>query len=195
MSETEQRNNSKEEDTASPQKGGKKKSDDNMTPLEMVKVIVIALILAVVIKTFVFGTFWIPSESMVPTVNVNDKIITTNFSYWTNGPQRGDIVVFKYPKDTKKTYVKRCIGCPGEVIEFKDSKLYVDGNLVEEPYLPTGLEFSDYGPVLVPEGCYFMCGDNRNRSADSRVWGYVEKKLIIGKAQLVYWPFSAWKKL
>lgn len=176
-------------------RGKKKPDNDNMTPLEMVKVVVTALVLAILIKTFVVGNFWIPSESMVPTIQVNDKIIVTNFSYWFDGPQRGDVVVFKYPLNTKKDYVKRCIGLPGETIEFKDSKLYVNGEMVPEPYLPEGLTFQDFGPILVPDGEYFMCGDNRNHSADSRMWGFVPKKLLIGKAQFIYWPFSDWSTL
>ena len=95
----------------------------------------------------------------------------------------------------KKDYIKRCIGEPGDIIEFRDSKLYVNGVLTEEPYLPEGLTFADYGPVVVPEGSYFMCGDNRNHSSDSRMWGFVEKKYIIGKAQLIYWPFARWNTL
>ena len=134
---------------------------------EIVEVVAIALALAFLIKTFVVGNYWIPSESMLPTIEVNDKVVVTNFSYWLDGPERGDVVVFHYPLDPKKDYIKRCIGEPGEVIEFKDSKLYVNGTLVEEPYLPTGLEFDDFGPVMVPEGSYFMCGDNRNHSSDS----------------------------
>lgn len=162
---------------------------------EIAEVVVVALVLAFLIKTFIVGNFWIPSESMVPTIEVNDKVIVTNFSYWFEPPQRGDVIVFKYPLDKKKDYIKRCIGLPGETIEFKDSKLYVNGELVEEPYLPEGLEFEDYGPIEVPAGQYFMCGDNRNHSADSRVWGFLDHKLIIGKAQVVYWPFDRWKTL
>lgn len=169
--------------------------DDKMTPMELVKVVVTALVLAILIKTFVVGNFWIPSESMLPTIQVNDKIVVTNFSYWFDGPQRGDVVVFKYPLNTKKDYVKRCIGLPGETIEFRDSKLYVNGKLTPEPYLPEGLTFRDFGPIEVPEGNYFMCGDNRNNSSDSRVWGFVPKKLLIGKAQFIYWPFSDWSTL
>jgi signal peptidase I len=162
---------------------------------EIVEVVGIALVLAFLIKTFVVGNYWIPSESMLPTIEVNDKVVVTNFSYWLDGPERGDVVVFHYPLDPKKDYIKRCIGEPGEVIEFKDSKLYVNGTLVEEPYLPVGLEFDDFGPVMVPEGSYFMCGDNRNHSSDSRSWGFVEKKHIIGKAQFIYWPFDRWVTL
>ena len=162
---------------------------------ETVEIVVVALVLAAVIKTFVVGNYWIPSESMLPTIEVNDKVVVTNFSYWFDGPKRGDVVVFKYPRDTKKDYIKRCIGEPGDIIEFKDSKLYVNGVLTEEPYLPEGLQFDDYGPIAVPEGQYFMCGDNRNHSSDSRSWGFVEKKLIIGKAQVIYWPFDRWGTL
>lgn len=180
-----------EENMSRRSKNKKKKSSLR----EMVEVIVTALVLAFLIKTFVVGNFWIPSESMVPTIEVNDKVIVTNFSYWFEGPERGDVIVFRYPLDTKKDYIKRCIGLPGETIEFRDSKLYVDGQMVEEPYLPEGLVFEDYGPIEVPEGQYFMCGDNRNHSSDSRVWGFVEKRFIIGKAQVIYWPFDRWSTL
>lgn len=173
-----------------PSRRDKNKKKEKSSLREMVEVVVIAFALAFLIKTFVVGNFWIPSESMLPTIEVNDKVVVTNFSYWFEGPQRGDVVVFKYPLDTKKDYIKRCIGVPGETIEFRDSKLYVNGELVEEPYLPEGLTFEDYGPVVVPEGQYFMCGDNRNNSADSRAWGFLDEKLIIGKAQFIYWPFD-----
>lgn len=171
-----------------PNKAKKKKEKSWLR--EFLEVVVVSLVLAMLIKTFIVGNFWIPSQSMVPTIEINDKVIVTVFSYWFDGPERGDIVVFKYPLDTKKDYIKRCIGLPGETVEFRDSKLYIDGELVSENYLPEGLEFQDYGPVVVPENQYFMCGDNRNDSADSRVWGFVDQKLIIGKAQCIYWPFD-----
>ena len=179
-----------DEAQATPSRRDKNKKKEKSSLREMVEVVVIAFVLAFLIKTFVVGNFWIPSESMLPTIEVNDKVVVTNFSYWFAEPQRGDVVVFKYPLDTKKDYIKRCIGVPGETIEFRDSKLYVNGERVEEPYLPEGLTFDDYGPVVVPEGQYFMCGDNRNNSADSRAWGFLDEKLIIGKAQFIYWPFE-----
>lgn len=183
-------------DTAIPsRRETSKKKKEKSTLREMIEVIITALVLAFVIKTFVVGNFWIPSESMVPTIEVNDKVIVTNFSYWFNEPQRGDVIVFKYPNDTRVDYIKRCIGLPGETVEFRDSRLYINGEPVAEPYLPEDLTFDDYGPVTVPEGQYFMCGDNRNNSADSRAWGFLDRKLIIGKAQCIYWPFDRWKKL
>ena len=185
-----------ERETATPsRRETSKKKKEKSTLREMIEVIITALVLAFVIKTFVVGNFWIPSESMVPTIEVNDKVIVTNFSYWFDDPQRGDVIVFKYPLNTRTDYIKRCIGLPGETVEFRDSRLYINGEPVAEPYLPEDLTFDDYGPVTVPEGQYFVCGDNRNNSADSRAWGFLDRSLIIGKAQCIYWPFDRWKKL
>lgn len=192
---TESENRTEEAAPSTPSRSKKRQKKEKSSLREMVEVVVVAFALAFLIKTFVVGNFWIPSESMVPTIEVNDKVIVTNFSYWFAEPQRGDVIVFRFPQDTKKDYIKRCIGLPGETVEFRESRLYVDGQLVDEPYLPDGLEFEDYGPVQVPAGQYFMCGDNRNYSSDSRVWGFVEKKLIIGKAQVIYWPVDRWTTL
>ena len=100
------------------------------------------------------------------------------------------IVVFKYPLEPNKDYVKRLIGLPGDKVQIKDIKLYVNDDLIKEPYLPEDLEFEDFGPIEVPDDGYFMMGDNRNNSSDSRVWGFVEEDLVIGKAQAIYWPLS-----
>lgn len=182
-----------QESTIPSRRSSKKKKKSAVR--EIAEVILIALALSLFIKTFVAGNYWIPSESMVPTIEVNDKVVVTNFSYWFGEPERGDVIVFQFPLDTKKDYIKRCIGLPGETVEFKDSHLYINGVLVDEPYLPEGLTFEDYGPITVPDGQYFMCGDNRNHSADSRVWGFLPKQLIIGKAQAIYWPFNRWSAL
>ncbi|MGI6224684.1 MAG: signal peptidase I [Peptococcales bacterium] len=157
---------------------------------EIVESVVIALILALIIRAFLFQFFWIPSRSMEPTLLINDRIMVTRFSYWFHEPERGDVVVFKYPIEPQKDYVKRLIGLPGEKVQIINSKLYINDELIEEPYLPSGLEFGSFGPIQVPEGEYFMLGDNRNNSSDSRVWGFVEDKLLIGKAQFIYWPYS-----
>lgn len=157
---------------------------------EFLQSLIIALILALIIRTFFFQFFYIPSRSMESTLLINDRIIVTKFSYWFNEPQRGDVVVFKYPLNPSTLYVKRVIALPGENIKLKDSKLYINDTLVSEPYLPDDLKFEDFGPVEVPEGEFFMMGDNRNNSSDSRTWGFVKKDLILGKSQVIYWPFD-----
>jgi len=157
---------------------------------EILESVVIAIILALIIRAFLFQFFWIPSRSMEPALLINDRIIVTRFSYWLQEPQRGDVVVFKYPLETKKDYVKRLIGLPGEKIQVIDNKLYINDKLIEEPYLPQGIKTSDFGPIEVPQDRYFMMGDNRNNSSDSRVWGFVLDDLLIGKAQVIYWPVS-----
>ena len=162
----------------------------SLTMKELIESIVIAIVLAIIIRTFLFEPFWIPSRSMEPTLQISDRIIVTKFSYWLSEPKRGDVVVFEYPLDTSKDDVKRVIGLPGEKIEIRDSKLYINDILVEEPYLPTELKFPDFGPVEVPENAYFMMGDNRNNSIDSRDWGFVERELLIGKSQFIYWPLD-----
>lgn len=167
-----------------------KEEKKGMTFKDLLESIAVAVILALVIKTFVFQFYYIPSGSMEPTLQINDKILVTKYSYKLKEPERGEIIVFEYPYDKKLSYIKRLIGLPGEQIQIKDSQLYVDDVLVEENYLPEGLTFEDFGPVQVPEGQYFMLGDNRNHSSDSRVWGFVDKDLLIGKARLTYWPLD-----
>ncbi|WP_334110373.1 signal peptidase I [Thermodesulfitimonas autotrophica] len=155
---------------------------------DILESLIIAIVLAVVIRAFIFQPFYIPSGSMMPTLYRGDRIIVSKLSYRFHPPQRGDIVVFHYPRNPKKTYIKRLIGLGGETVALADGKLFINGQEVPEPYLPPGTYFADFGPVKVPEGCYFMLGDNRMNSEDSRVWGFLNRRLIIGKAVLVYWP-------
>lgn len=168
------------------EKGHSKKS----TIREIVESLLIALILALLIRTFIFQPFWIPTGSMDPTLKVQDHIIVNKFGYHFWEPQQGDIVVFKYPLDPERDFVKRLIGKSGEKVEIRNSKVYINGQVMPENYLPQGLRFQDFGPVIVPENSYLMLGDNRNNSEDSRVWGPLPKDLVIGKAVLVYWPID-----
>ncbi|MEW6182582.1 MAG: signal peptidase I [Bacillota bacterium] len=155
---------------------------------DILESLVIAIVLAVIIRTFMFQPFYIPSGSMIPTLYKGDRIIVSKLSYRFHPPQRGDVVVFHYPLDPKKTYVKRLIGLGGESVTLLGGKLFVNGKMISEPYLPPNVTFSDYGPVNIPKGSYFMLGDNRMNSEDSRVWGLLDQKYIIGKAQALYWP-------
>lgn len=157
---------------------------------EILESVAIAVILAIVIRVFLFQPFYIPSGSMEPTLLINDRIIVSKLNYRITAPDRGDVIVFKYPVNPKRDFIKRVIGLPGETIKIKDNKLFVDGKQLEQPFLPHGLTYGDFGPVTVPEGEYFMMGDNRNNSEDSRVWGTLPRDNIVGRAVFVYWPFS-----
>ncbi|MFH1784416.1 MAG: signal peptidase I [bacterium] len=182
---------------------------------EWIKTIVIALILALSIRTFVVQAFKIPSGSMMDTLFAGDYLFVNKFLYGTKipftdtkiipikSPQRGDIIVFKYPVDPKRNFIKRCIGLPGETLQIKNKQVYIDGKPIKEDYvvfkdkslypnvdyLAEGYSKRDnFGPVVVSQGAYFMMGDNRDSSYDSRFWGFLPKKNIKGKALLVYWP-------
>lgn len=158
---------------------------------EVLEALVIALVLAFLIRSFVMAPFYIPSESMMPTLLIQDHLFVNKLIYRFSEPQRGDILVFKYPPDRKKDLIKRVIGLPGEKVEIRDGKVYIDGAELTEEYLPDDMVINGtFGPEVVDADSYLMLGDNRNNSADSRVWGELHKKDIIGRAELIYWPLD-----
>ncbi|MCD6231843.1 signal peptidase I [Candidatus Aerophobetes bacterium] len=176
---------------------------------ETVETIVIAFVLAFFIRTFVAESFWIPTGSMKPTLHIKDRIMAYKFCYGLKNVDRGDILVFKYPLNPKQNFVKRVIGLPGDEILIKDKKLYVNGKLINEPYVIheddylRGFPRDEYGPVKVPLDSVFVMGDNRDNSADSRYWGFVPQQNLVGEAFLLYWPLwrakiikrpQVWKK-
>jgi signal peptidase I len=166
----------------------------------------IAIVLA--IKTWVVNPYRIPSSSMEPTLHCarpgagceasfSDRVLACRFCYHFESPKRGDIVVFKTPPLAATrcgeggTFVKRLIGLPGETLEEKNGFVYIDGKRLNEPYIQKGRRDSrDYGPLVIPKGNYFMMGDNRAQSCDSREWGTVPRKNLIGKVFATYWPPS-----
>ena len=156
--------------------------------LEILESVAIAVLLAVLIRMFLFQPFIIPSESMYPTLQISDRIMVNKLSYHLGDPGRGDVIVFKYPLDPSRDFVKRLIAVGGETVEVRDSVLFINDEPVPEEYLPSGLDFNDFGPVEVPPDTYFMMGDNRNSSEDSRSWGMLPEENIIGKAVVIYWP-------
>ena len=166
----------------------RKKEKNSMR--ELLESVIIAVIMALIIRTFLFQFFWIPSRSMEETLLIKDRIVVSRFTYHFQEPERGDIIVFKYPLDPKTDFVKRLVGLPGEKIEFVGGNLYVNDLLINEDYLGENTYTHDFGPVEVPQGSYFLLGDNRGNSSDSRVWGFVSKELIKGKAQVIYWPLD-----
>jgi signal peptidase I len=183
---------------------------------EYAEAIFIAILLALVIRTLIIQAFTIPSGSMMDTLLVGDYILVNKFLYGPElpltdhrlpglrQPQRGDIVVFKYPQDEKRDFIKRIIGTPGDTVQVRGDQVFVNGKPLVEPYVRKvegGLadrshaSYCGYAyacdPTVVPTDSYFVMGDNRNNSQDSRYWGFVRKEKIKGKAFLIYWSWDS----
>ena len=180
---------------------------------EYAEAIIIALILALFIRTFIIQAFKIPSGSMLPTLKIGDHLLVNKFIYGVKIPFSGkvlipvkdpkpnDIIVFKYPENPKLDYIKRVIGVGGDVVESRNKTIFVNGKPFNDIY---GYQSSDtiirgkrdnFGPITIPEGKVFVMGDNRDNSYDSRFWGYVDHKAILGKALILYWSWDVTKPL
>ncbi|MDD5496006.1 MAG: signal peptidase I [Candidatus Omnitrophica bacterium] len=175
---------------------------------EWLNALITAAIIAIFIQTFFVQAFKIPSGSMIPTFMIGDRIFANKFLYSARVPfvnyklpipafkypKRGDIIVFVSPEDPKKDFVKRLIALEGETVEIKEGNIYINGVICDTPpiranYYYNRGEFGKEGEaVKVPEGCYFVLGDNSANSRDSRYWGFVPKGNLVGKAMLIYWP-------
>lgn len=170
------------------------KSGTFKTVLDWVWTVVIALVLSLTVHTYVAEGRWIPSESMVPTLKVHDRLIVDKVSYKIHDINRGDIVVFTPPPAVHKNddLIKRVIGLPGETVLMKDGLVYIDGSPLTEEYAVEKNK-SNFGPFKVPEDCVFVMGDNRDNSYDSRFWGPLPVKNILGRAAFRYYPLSSFK--
>ncbi|MCL5953979.1 MAG: signal peptidase I [Nitrospirae bacterium] len=175
---------------------------------ELTEGLLTAFVIAAFLKLFVIQAFRIPSGSMIPTLLIGDQILVSKLSYGvknpfhdrylfrTGHPHRGDVVVFKWPKDETKDFIKRVIGIPGDHIQIIKKKLYVNGVLQNEPYIQSiDPETTDQTPrdnfdTIVPPHSYFVMGDNRDDSYDSRFWGFVKSRKIVGRAILIYWSWD-----
>jgi signal peptidase I len=180
--------------------------------------IVIAVVLALFIRTFVVQAFKIPTGSMEENLLIGDHLLVNKFIFGPVSSQlerkimpigtikRGEVIVFKYPVEPERDFIKRVIGLPGETVEVKEKKVYINGKMLDEPYVhflqppTTNSEFHEvtsfdvrerYGPVMVPANQYFVMGDNRDNSQDSRYWGFLPRENIKGKALLIYWSYEA----
>lgn len=151
--------------------------------------ITLALITAEILNRFVFMTCGVPTGSMQDTIKINDRLIVNRLSYINEKVKRGDIVAFKYPDDPSDIFIKRVIGTSGDIIDITDGKLYLNNKPQDEPYIKEPMN-EQFGPYKVPQGCYFMLGDNRNISDDSRYWQtkYVPQADILGKVIFRYYP-------
>jgi signal peptidase I len=159
----------------------------------------IAILLALVIRTFVVQAFKIPSGSMLPTLQIGDHLLVNKFIYWFTDAQRGDIIVFKFPQDEGRDFIKRVIALPGDKVEVRGKQVYVNDKPVQESYavhLDPSMQENphsprdNFAPVQAPPGQLFMMGDNRDYSMDSRFWGFLDIKKIKGKAFIIYWSWD-----
>ena len=158
---------------------------------EYIKMIIFVVVVVFIVNNVLLINAKIPSESMEDTIMTGDRIFGNRLAYINKDPQRFDIVIFKYPDDETQLFIKRVIGLPGETVEIRDGKVYIDGaeTPLDDSFTPEPPQ-GNWGPEVVPEGSYFMLGDNRNRSKDSRFWTntFVKKEKILGKAVLRYFP-------
>lgn len=178
---------------------------------EYAEAIGIAILLALFIRTFVVQAFKIPSGSMLPTLQIGDHLLVNKFIYGIRlpfagtvlvpikEPERGDVIVFRFPRDRSTDYIKRVIGLPGDKLEIKDKTLLINDRPIDDPHahftsaqvLPGDISPKDnLGPIVVPPGKYFVMGDNRDNSSDSRFWGFVDDADILGKAMIIYWSWD-----
>lgn len=180
--------------------------------IEYAEAIIIAVLVAFFIRTFVVQAFKIPSGSMKPTLQIGDHLLVNKFIYGVKipfvrktlipigEPQRGDVIVFIYPEDRSKDFIKRVIGIPGDTIEIRNKKIYLNGLPYNDTHgiysddfiIPGSIQPRDnFGPFKVPKDTLFTMGDNRDQSYDSRFWGAVEMKDVLGKAMIIYWSWNS----
>lgn len=167
----------------------KKRSLFHWLLAEGIELVFIILPAVLVFRHFVLQSSLVPSPSMYPTLKVGDRLIVSRFIYRFTDPKRLDIVVFQSKEKTNnKQYVKRLVGLPGETLEIKRGVVYIDGKQLIFPGVNIQRDFKNLGPILIPEGNYFVLGDNRPNSLDSRYWGFVKRKEFIGEAWFTFWP-------
>jgi len=166
---------------------------------ENVESLVWAIALALLIRTFIIAPFKIPSGSMRPTLIEGDRILVSKFLYRFRAPQRGEIIVFRYPSDTKRPFIKRLVAMGGDTVEIRDGAVLVNGEPLEDlgaPYYYNRGDFGGLGQVIeVPPDQYYVLGDNSSASHDSRFWGFVPKRLLIGRALWIFWPLTRLRTL
>ena len=179
---------------------------------EYLEALAYAIVLALFIRAFVVQAFKIPSGSMIPTLQIGDHILVNKFIYGINipftdkklftfkEPKRGDIIVFRYPGDEDRDFIKRAIGLPGDTIEIRDKQVSINGKPLKEPYAifnehnilgNAGYSRDNYGPVKIPPHHLFVMGDNRDNSMDSRFWGFLDESKVKGRAFIIYWSWDS----
>jgi signal peptidase I len=189
--------------------------------VEFPLLVLVALAVAIVIKTFLVQAFWIPSSSMVPTLEVDDRVLVNKLEFRLGEPEPGDVVVFESPYADDQVdepffeafarsvveslgirtatvpddFIKRVIATEGQVVEIVDNQVVVDGVAIDEPYLPAGVDMADMEPTTIGPAELWVMGDNRNHSSDSRVFGPIATDEVVGRAFVIMWPLDRWSGL
>ena len=165
---------------------------------EYAEALIIAVLLALTIRTFVAQAFVIPSGSMLPTLRIGDYLLVNKFVYVFRPIRRGDIIVFKFPRDETRDFIKRVVGLPGETLEIRDRQVFIDGKPLHESYAvysepPLLRSPAPYhlAPIVIPPGHLFVMGDNRDNSLDSRSWGLLEEAKVVGEASIIYFSIRS----
>lgn len=180
--------------TFPPEKSTEKTKQQENPVVEIVKTVAMAAVLSFGIRTFVAEARYIPSSSMEPTLQINDRLIIEKMTYRFHEPKRGDVIVFNatetlQEQNFKEAFIKRIIGLPGDTVKVSNGQVMVNGQVLEEVYIKENPDY-EYGPVTVPSGEYLVLGDNRNNSYDSHYWGFVPEDKIIGRAFVRFWPLQ-----
>lgn len=162
--------------------------------LDWFKTIIIAVLIALVLRSFVISPFKVSMTSMYPNLQPDDLILVEKLTYRFRDPKPGDVLVFHSPLGDNKDFVKRLIAVGGDEVEGKDGKIYINKELLQEPYIKSSPNFS-FSPITVEKGKFFVLGDNRDNSLDSRNFGSIERKEIIGRVLFIFWPMSRWAKI
>lgn len=159
---------------------------------ELVETVALTLLIFLVVR-FAAQSFRVDGESMEPGLHTNEFVLVDKVAYLFQSPQRGDVIVFHYPLDTSKDFIKRVVGLPGDTVSTTATQVIVDGQVLREPYISSPFNFNGNQTWKLGADQFFVMGDNRDNSLDSRTWGPLNKSYIIGKAIIVYWPFSSWE--
>jgi signal peptidase I len=169
---------------------------------ENIESLVWAVVLALFIRTFIMAPFKIPSGSMRPTLVEGDRILVNKFLYRFRQPRSGEIIVFRYPDNTRRPFIKRLVASGGDTVEIRDGRILVNGQPLDGTrifstnfYYNQGAYGQERQAIRVPEDSYFVLGDNSSSSHDSRFWGFVPKELLIGRAMCIFWPVTRWRVL
>ena len=162
---------------------------------EYVESLLIAAVLALIIRTFIVTPFKIPTGSMEPTLKPGDKIFVSRFIYRFRKPERGDVIVFRYPENPRRDFIKRLVAFGGETIEIAEGKVRINAEALDAPEIFQRTYYENRGAygaldaqITIPQECYFVLGDNSSSSRDSRYWGFVPRKFLLGKAIVIWWP-------